>query len=311
MKHRLLDILVCPECQASLELESVEEESGQIRTGFLHCSEKGCKYPITNFVPRFIDSDKYVDSFSVQRQYTRRYFDWFKKDRQGHALFTPTTGFKEEDLKEGITLEAGCGYGRFLDVVDKMGGEVVGFDLSTDSIELAQDFVGLRENVHLVQGDANNPPFRKEVFDRIYSIGVLHHTPDTKAAFSSLVPFLKKGGDIAIWVYAPETVAAQNRWLPVTNKLPPKVLFAWCVVNELLFFWIRKLPGIGWRFANIVPGSVKAHFPFWIRVISNYDGLSPKYAFTHTPEEVKQWFVEVGLKDIEVLQRRTSVKGRK
>ena len=131
MKHRLLDMLVCPECQVALKLESVEEESGQIRTCFLHCTEKGCKYPITNFVPRFVDTDKYVDSFSIQRQYTRRHFDWFKKDRQGYALFTPTTGFTKEDLKEGMTLEAGCGYGRFLDVVESMGGEVVGFDLST------------------------------------------------------------------------------------------------------------------------------------------------------------------------------------
>ncbi len=67
MKHRLLNMLVCPECQAALKLESMEEEAGQIRTGFLKCSENGCEYPITNFVPRFVDSDKERTNVSVSR----------------------------------------------------------------------------------------------------------------------------------------------------------------------------------------------------------------------------------------------------
>ena len=311
MKYKLLDILICPKCKVNLDLECVKEGAGQIREGFLYCTKNRCKYPIINYVPRFVDNDLYVDTFSIQRQYTRRYFKYFEKDRRGYLHFLPTTGFNKEDLKQGMTLEAGCGYGRFLDVVENMGGEIVGFDLSIDSIELAQDFVGFREKVHLIQCDVFNPPFREGYFNRIFSIGVLHHTPDTHAAFHALVPLLKKNGEIAIWVYPPELVSSPNRWRVFTNKLPHNVLISWCVVNETLFYWLRRLPGVGWRFNKIVPGCVKFDFTFWMRVISDLDSLSPRYAHTHTPIEVKEWFVESGLKDIEVLPRRTSVKGRK
>ncbi|MGH8655604.1 MAG: class I SAM-dependent methyltransferase [Gammaproteobacteria bacterium] len=38
-------------------------------------------------------------------------------------------------------------------------------------------------------------PFAAKSFDVIFSIGVLHHTPDTKAYFQKLVPLLKAGGN--------------------------------------------------------------------------------------------------------------------
>jgi len=48
-----------------------------------------------------------------------------------------------------------------------------------------------------------------------------------------------------------------------------------------------------------------------MRVISDLDSLSPKYAFSHEPEEVIEWFEKCGLQKINVLPRRTTVKARK
>jgi len=58
-----------------------------------------------------------------------------------------------------------------------------------------------RGNVMVVQADIFNSPFELESFDVIVSIGVLHHTPDPRLAFRSLVGLLKPGGLIGIWVY--------------------------------------------------------------------------------------------------------------
>ena len=41
-------------------------------------------------------------------------------------------------------------------------------------------------------------------FDLIYSIGVLHHLPDPHAGFRSLLPYLRPGGTIAVWLYGHE-----------------------------------------------------------------------------------------------------------
>ena len=57
----------------------------------------------------------------------------------------------------------------------------------------AFDNIGRRENVHLVQADIFKPPFREGAFDHAYSIGVLHHTPDTRRASRRPPPFPRPG----------------------------------------------------------------------------------------------------------------------
>jgi len=309
MKHSLLDHLVCPSCKQSLELEVVQEERGQVRSGLLRCSLKGCQFPISNFVPRFVDEDLYADSFSRQRLYVRRHFKYYERDQSGYELLHTSTGFSREAFKAGLTLEVGCGYGRFVDVVHSYGGEVVGVDLSTHSINLAQDFVGLKKNVHLIQCDLYQLPFREECFDRIYSIGVLHHTPNPRDAFQAIVPYLVKNGQISIWVYPPEMKRSSNRWRRLTTKLPHSVLYVWCIINQAVFSWVRRLPG-GWRFNSLVPGCVpRKGKPFWLRVMSDFDDLSPMHASTHLNEEVGTWFQDSCLQSIRVLSRPTSLTG--
>jgi SAM-dependent methyltransferase len=311
MKPELTDHLVCPTCKTKLELHVQHWEQGQIETGALDCAICDVTYPIKRYVPRFVDSDKYAGTFSKQRLYVRRHFEHYEHDRSGDRQFLQTTGFDEAGIVNGLSLEVGCGYGRFLDVVDRMGGEIIGVDLSTHSIDLSQDFVGLRDRVHLVQCDLFHLPFPVEHFDRVFSIGVLHHTPDTKAAVLAICPYMKRDGQIAIWVYPPEMKVSADRWRAVTTKLPEDLLYYLCVANQALFSWIRALPG-GWRINKIIPGAVPAATnTFWMRVLGDFDNLSPKYAHSHTPDEVTRWLDDWGFEEISVLERRTAVRATK
>ena len=311
MKAELLDYLVCPDCRERFDLAVHKEADGEIETGVLSC-RRGCgSYPITRFVPRFVDADRYANTFSLQRRYVRRHFDHYRQDVSGDRLFLPTTGFDADAVKRGVSLEVGCGYGRFLDVVNRMGGTIIGVDLSTHSIDLARDFVGSRPGVHLVQCDLFRLPFRPATFDHVFSIGVLHHTPDTREAFKAIVPYARPLGRVAIWTYHPRNKVHANRWRVVTTKLPAPVLYAFCFTSQALFSWIRALPG-GARFSAIVPGSRPVPgSKFWLRVMNDFDNLSPKYAHVHTPDEVSAWFAAEGLEDVRVLQRDTAVVGRK
>jgi len=45
------------------------------------------------------------------------------------------------------------------------------------------------------------PPFRKQSFDVVVSMGVLHHTSDCPGAFLSIAPLVKPGGLIIIGLY--------------------------------------------------------------------------------------------------------------
>jgi SAM-dependent methyltransferase len=308
MKRDLLDILVCPECKSKLQLE-VQEEDGEIITGLLSC-EAQHEYPITRGVPRFVDADQYAGTFSKQRLYVRRHFEEYKTDDSGDRVFIPSTGFSPEDIRTGLTLEVGCGYGRFIDVVERLGGTIVGIDLSTHSIDLAHDFAGRRPNVHLVQCDLFKLPFPEKTFDRVFSLGVLHHTPSTYDAFAAIVPYVREDGQISIWVYHPKTKVAADRWRKVTTHLPHSMLYWWCILNQALFSWLRVLPG-GDRFSQLIPGAnPRRRKGFWRRVLSDFDNLSPQYAHTHTEDEVRQWFEGSGLKDVRSLDYPTAITGR-
>ena len=83
--------------------------------------------------------------------------------------------------------------GRYTRLAGQMGGEVIGVDLS-QSILKAYQKTSDNPLVHIIQGDLLHLPFRKKQFDIIYSLGVLHHTPDPRQAFCNLRSVLRKRG---------------------------------------------------------------------------------------------------------------------
>lgn len=309
MKIELMRYLVCPRCRGDLELRESRQLGAEVVEGRLHCATCATAFQISGGIPRFVAADQYTYTFSRQRQHVRAHFEDYKKDRSGYELLTPSTGLQASDFTSGVSLEVGCGYGRFVEVVSSLGSAtVIGIDLSTDSIELAYEFVGTRPNVHLVQCSAFELPFRDGTFERAFSIGVLHHTPDTHAAFKSIVRVVAPQGQVAIWVYPPEMKRVADVWRKLTTRLPLGVVYWFCVLNQVLFSWIRALPG-GWRLGRLIPGArPRPGASFWMRVMADFDNLTPRFAWSHAPEEVRTWFEAEGLRDIEVFARRTALR---
>jgi SAM-dependent methyltransferase len=311
MKHGLMDHLVCPQCGGGLRLTIGEQDAHEIITGTLNC--QGCQhtYQITRGVPRFVAADAYSSTFSRQRMYVRRHFGSYLGDRSADKWFEPSTGLSAEDLRAGVSLEVGCGYGRYLEYVDRRGGEVIGIDLSTHSADLSYDFVGRRPGVHVVQCDLFAMPFRKRYFRNVFSIGVLHHTPDTRKAVDAIDDFVAPGGRLSVWLYHPADKRSADVWRKLMCRLPEQFVYALCVLNQATTSWLRGLPG-GWRLGRIFPGAAPAKgFTFWRRVLGDFDNLTPKYAYSHRAEEVTTWFQELGLREITTLSRRTAVRGVK
>ncbi len=54
MKRELMDILACPLCKGSLELNIIEEKEGEVVTGSLFCQRCGQSYPITDSIPNLL-----------------------------------------------------------------------------------------------------------------------------------------------------------------------------------------------------------------------------------------------------------------
>ena len=309
MKERLAALLACPDCGGDLVLRATQRSADDVEEGSLECA-CGKSWPIRGGVPRFVPDDAYVGSFSYQwNVHARTQFDDASR-RESWDTFREKTGFSEDDVRGRVVLEAGCGSGRFLDVVDRMGAsETIGIDLSL-ATEAAWRNLSARKSVHVIQADVFHLPFRPGTFDVACSIGVLHHTPDTKAAFLKLPPLLKPSGKIAIWLYDEYYTAGKitDAYRKVTTKLPRRLLHAACAVS-VPWYWLTRIPVAGRVLRFVLPMS--SHPDWRWRWLDTFDWYSPTYQWKHRYPEVCGWFREAGLRDVEVLEPPVAVRGRK
>lgn len=311
MKERLNAILACPACHRDLRLEARDRDGEEILTGDLICTGCAKTYPIVRGVPRFVGTDEYVGNFSFEwrvHRYTQVDSKTGRDDSE--VTFREKCGFTAADLRGRMVLDVGVGSGRFLEIARKYGGEVVGIDLSF-AVESAFATFGHDPKVHIIQADVFRLPFKPEVFDAIYSIGVLHHTPDTKKAFFSVLPFLKHGGKVAIWLYDHYShlpIIMSRYYRKLTTRMPKRLLYYLCYI-AVPYYYLLKLPFLRHIFRAILP---TAPWPDWRwRVLDTFDWYSPKYQWWHTDHEVFTWFDQAGLKNIRVLDLPVAMSGQK
>ena len=245
MKRTLLRLLVCPTCQTSFQLVGEECVQDEIVAGQLVCHDCRTTYPIVRAIPRMLPS-----ALVEEQERTAAAFGWeWNRFSRLHEGNLDTEQFLDwiaplsvDDVRNKVVLDGGCGMGRFSAVCSRLGAaEVVGIDLSR-AVEAAYENTRRLPNVHLVQADIHQLPFRRGSgdFDLVMSIGVLHHLPDPQAGFSALARHLKPGGVVAAWVYGYEN----NEWLVryvnpiriwVTSRLPHPCLYAlsWVIACPL------------------------------------------------------------------------------
>ncbi len=314
MKDKLLQWLRCPECNAGFKVEDGQYVNSEIKEGILVCK---CKrnFMIKDFIPRFVDSDKYVSSFSFEwNTHGKTQLDSANIDNdmrnESRNSFQARVDFPLDQFQGKLVLDVGCGSGRFMEIVADNGAEIIGLDLSR-SVDAAFKNLGTRANVHLIQADIFKLPFIDETFDFVYSFGVLHHTPDCRKAFKQLPRFLKKGGKISIFVYSAYNkgvVYSSNLWRKITTFLPKKLLYCISFISIPLYF-IYKIPIIG----NI--GKMVFVIPMWPdwrwRVLDTFDWYSPMYQSKHTHWEVFKWFEEEKLSNIKVMEGEVTILGAK
>ena len=95
-------------------------------------------------------------------------------------------------------VEIGCGVGQYVvkSLQEYSPEKIVAFDL-TEVVDTLRRIILERYPQHLarilfVQGSVFSMPFRPASFDYVYSLGVLHHTGDTRAAIRAAAGLLRQ-----------------------------------------------------------------------------------------------------------------------
>ena len=127
------------------------------------------------------------------------------------------TGMKDEDTKQlfesyfsvfpwaklpedSVGFDLGCGSGRWAKLVAPRVGKLHCIDPSV-AIEIAQNNLRGTVNCEFHHASVDEIPVVDQSMDFGYSLGVLHHIPDTQAALTSCVNKLKPGAPFLLYMY--------------------------------------------------------------------------------------------------------------
>ncbi len=102
-------------------------------------------------------------------------------------------------------LEIGCGLGTDAVNFARNGAEYVGIDLSDESVKLCQkrfDIYGLKGKILQADAEHLNRYLEPQLFDLIYSFGVIHHSADPSLVVKHFKNYMHKDSELRIMLYA-------------------------------------------------------------------------------------------------------------
>jgi SAM-dependent methyltransferase len=104
------------------------------------------------------------------------------------------------DPNRTLALDVGCGSGRWSKFLATKVRCIEAVDPS-EAVWVAARMVASHSNVRVTQAGVDCLPFADHTFDFVFSLGVLHHIPDTQRAIERCVAKLKPGGMFLIYLY--------------------------------------------------------------------------------------------------------------
>ncbi len=179
-------------------------------------------------------------------------------------------------FKGKTCLDVGCGQGRFVTALGRLGAaKAIGVDINERGLEAGRNRRWFKElnNVELLNSSALDLPFTDKFFDYVICSGVLLLCPDPKKGFDELVRVTKPGGRIFLSMYG-------------------KGGLKWAVNDFFRFFLMRFVP------FRVTEAAFKAVGVPPNKRYNILDNLYTPYTHRYTENEIRKWFEDAGFENI-------------
>lgn len=210
-------------------------------------------------------------------------------------------------------VDIGCGSGRFIKYLKGRYAHITGIDPS-QAIFAANELIGKDENVELIQASTDNIPFEDGYFDFGFSLGVLHHIPDTKKALNDCVKKIKPGGHFLLYLYynldnKPYYLRIifylSNFIRMVVSKMPSKMKKMVCNVLAVVLYMpfvglcrLLKKIGVPKRIRQNIPLQSYEDQSFYVIRNDTLDRFGTPLEQRFSRKQIQNMMMEAGLTEI-------------
>jgi SAM-dependent methyltransferase len=286
----LQEILRCPRCGSDLNFGA----------GALICTE-GHSFSCSENVVDFSSVDpidplqqRSKNSFGIEWSQYYSALGWSRDELGAETeMFLTYTRAMPNFFSSRIVVDAGCGNGRYINILNRIAVPppklIIGIDLS-ESIFVAARNCAKFDNVIFIKMNLNLiDKILREPVDYVYSIGVLHHTPDAQEAFNHLAQCLKPGGFLSVYLYGKGNPLLYR----VNSYLRNQFFQNW--PHQLIYYLmvLIAIPGQIFRLKFFGPWLCDFfnRFVFVSYDVHNmFDAYTAGYTSFHSKAEVEAWY---------------------
>lgn len=207
--------------------------------------------------------------------------------------------------------DLGCGSGRWARHVAPRVASLLCVDASIDAARVAKDALAALPQCHVVAASVDAIPVPDASLDFGYSLGVLHHVPDTAAAIASCARKLRPGAPLLLYLYY--AFDQRPRWFRLLwkvsdlgrrgiSRLPAPLKALTCGLIALTVYWplargSKALERLG-RDVRAFPLSAYRNLSFYTMRTDALDRFGTRLEQRFTRPQIRTMMEAAGLSDI-------------
>ncbi len=210
-----------------------------------------------------------------------------------------------------VGLDVGCGSGRWSVLVAPRVGHLHLLDASAEALAVARQNLAPFANTSFHHASVGDIPVADGSLDFAFSLGVLHHVPDTQAAINAVAAKLKPGAPFLIYLY----YALDNRpaWYRLLwrlsnvarmaiSRLPAAARLGVSQAIAVSVYWpLARLAALVERIglnADAMPLEAYRHRSFYVMRTDAYDRFCTRLEQRFTRDEIEQMLTRAGFAEI-------------